>query len=569
MRVYLSNQNVIWLSDQPFASGGEGAVYKVETDTESLKDTCVKIYHDGKKDEYREKRIKYMVENPPEKIRGEGFLLGWPLDWVTDESGQFIGFVMPMGFAGSKELTTLSSITLSNKLDEEWRSRYDRQLGKTAFINRLKLISNIALPVHILHSTGKYVIKDFKPQNVLATADGRVTICDMDSIQIVEDGQLLFPGTAATPDYIPSEFYTRGVGSHADDIISPSWDSFALGVVFYQLLFGLHPYTVTPKESRGGGSNTISQNIFYELFPFGVNGDKVKVRPKPHAQFMELPEQMQNLFLRTFNEDASNRPTAEEWGRYVYGLVISTPPVPPSTSPTPPKETGTIPSQNNDCSTPPADPSSPQNSNKTIWWVLGAIAACIVLLVILGNIGNKEPDSYYPVDAESVDEVVDAEAAEAVSVDEAAEAVDEAADAVERELASPEDQEDEESIDDGKYVVDGIVYAYEDPSRNDIDEWRDEYAWRCSQLIEGKNGNFNIPEKMLEKHPCLVYLILDSKSLEEGDEKQKWFDMYNMMNDDQIYKLYDILYREKYKLAAIEAKYQKKQKEIRKKYENI
>jgi hypothetical protein len=79
--------------------------------------------------------------------------------------------------------------------------------------------------------------------------------------------------------------------------------------------------------------------------------------------------------------------------------------------------------------------------------------------------------------------------------------------------------------------------------------------------------NYSIPDDMLENNTDLVILVLGSKSISEPKEKQSWFDLYSLMNQDQIDKLRDILTREKEKLAEIEAKYQAKQEEIRKKYE--
>lgn len=79
--------------------------------------------------------------------------------------------------------------------------------------------------------------------------------------------------------------------------------------------------------------------------------------------------------------------------------------------------------------------------------------------------------------------------------------------------------------------------------------------------------NYNIPSDMLENNTDLVVLVLGSKSISDPKEKQSWFDLYSLMNQEQIDKLRDILTREKEKLAEIEAKYQAKQEEIKKKYE--
>ena len=79
--------------------------------------------------------------------------------------------------------------------------------------------------------------------------------------------------------------------------------------------------------------------------------------------------------------------------------------------------------------------------------------------------------------------------------------------------------------------------------------------------------SYNIPDDMLTDNADLVVLVLESKSISEQKEKQSWFDLYSLMNQEQIDKLRDILTREKQKLAEIEAKYQAKQEEIKRKYE--
>jgi membrane-bound lytic murein transglycosylase B len=79
--------------------------------------------------------------------------------------------------------------------------------------------------------------------------------------------------------------------------------------------------------------------------------------------------------------------------------------------------------------------------------------------------------------------------------------------------------------------------------------------------------SYNIPDNMLENNADLVVLVLESKSISDQKEKQSWFDLYSLMNQEQIDKLRDILTREKQKLAEIEARYQAKQEEIKKKYE--
>jgi hypothetical protein len=76
-------------------------------------------------------------------------------------------------------------------------------------------------------------------------------------------------------------------------------------------------------------------------------------------------------------------------------------------------------------------------------------------------------------------------------------------------------------------------------------------------------ATFIIPDKFLESMPDLIVLILKSKSMDTQEEKQSWFNLLPMMNDEQMTKLRDILTREKQKLEEIEAKYEQKKDDIK------
>lgn len=376
MEVYSPKYGKITLADVAFSSGGEGEVRKVISPPAGLYNVCVKVYYKSKRTPERENKIKFMVQNPPQQVQNNSFLIGWPLDYVTDDSGQFLGFIMPLAFADSRQLTTITTPKMPKNLAKVWYDNYDRAQGKRSLINRLKLINNIAIPIHYLHSTGKYVLRDFKPENVLFTADGKITIVDMDSVQICEGSRLLFAGTTATPNYMPPEYYMKGVGKHPTHVLKKSWDGFAMSVVFYQVLFGLHPYVVTPHVQHDANCADIYQNIADNLFPFGPNRHKVASYPAPHKKFEVLPEELKQLFLRSFTDNAVLRPEAADWGKIVHKHVVAAGPVPapqpvpvPSPSPTPtptpspsPKPTPTPPPGPKPT---PAPPPGPKPAGKT------------------------------------------------------------------------------------------------------------------------------------------------------------------------------------------------------------
>jgi preprotein translocase subunit SecD len=78
--------------------------------------------------------------------------------------------------------------------------------------------------------------------------------------------------------------------------------------------------------------------------------------------------------------------------------------------------------------------------------------------------------------------------------------------------------------------------------------------------------NYSISDNFLETMSDIIILVLQSKSLDTQQEKQSWFDLLPLMNQEQVDKLRDILTREKQKLEEIEKKYEQKKEDVVNKY---
>jgi hypothetical protein len=85
---------------------------------------------------------------------------------------------------------------------------------------------------------------------------------------------------------------------------------------------------------------------------------------------------------------------------------------------------------------------------------------------------------------------------------------------------------------------------------------------KLPENLWGMAQTFTIDDNSLNQYSDLVVLILNSKSLSDNTEKQNWFNLLTIMNEEQILKLKEILTREKEKLEEINQKYAKKQEEI-------
>ena len=336
MKVLTSRNECLTLADAAMSSGGEGELHAVLFKPASFasKDICVKIYFKSKRSKQLEQKLLFMAANPPQNKESEGSLLAWPLEVVYNTQKMFLGFVMPLAFANSEPLIYLTEKKISKKLDPIWSQKFDRSLGAYSMIARLKLICNIAISVHKLHVTNRYVLRDFKPENVLVTPEGKVTLVDMDSIQITDTNgteKPMFHDFSATPNYMPPEHYTNGVGKNPNVAVRKSWDYFSLGVVFYQIVFGLHPYVVNPLHVSDDNSNDIYRNVAQNLFPFGPNHEKISSYPPLHDNFKYIPLQLQDLFKSAFSSDPNARPSLEIWVKSIKEIIRTTPtPQPPS-----------------------------------------------------------------------------------------------------------------------------------------------------------------------------------------------------------------------------------------------
>ena len=308
----LSGKEIIL--SKKIAKGGEGEVYEISGDINN----CVKIYHDRIRSQEKEEKIKYMVLNPPEDLQGITYKICWPKDVIYKE-GEFVGFIMPKAFDDSLLPYHLCQPLIPKKLNVKWHATFDRKTFK-GITSRLKLSVNIVALVNRIHSTNKYIIVDLKPQNLLVTAFGKVSIIDLDSVQIVENKKVLFKAPVSTPEYTPPE---------ASEIIkvksniSKDWDVFSLGVLVYEILCGIHPYVGSAKPPYES-LNTIQEKIKVNLTHITKGESAFSVLPPLHKSFYDYDTYLIDIFKKIFNPytlNASERPRLEDFGETLFNAV--------------------------------------------------------------------------------------------------------------------------------------------------------------------------------------------------------------------------------------------------------
>lgn len=293
--------------------GGEGFLHRVR---HKLYGNCVlKIYKRAERAATLKEKIRYLISHQPE-IKNANIKYCWPFGEVYDEDLQtFRGFIMPEAFPNSRDLMILDysprySIAESYPEEVGWHDKFELMTSR-GLRNRMVILYNWVVAIKALHATGRYVLVDIKPENILVTPAGKISIIDVDSCQVAENGQLLFENSARTLDYFPWEGYAT-IKAHRK--LDYSCDSFAMGCCIYSLLVGCHPFNNIRLAKAYRDCTTISSRIKQRLYYRG--GKQIFIDRIPnmdiHQNVSRLPQSFLELFDRTFG-DSTNRPTMEEW----------------------------------------------------------------------------------------------------------------------------------------------------------------------------------------------------------------------------------------------------------------
>jgi len=322
MQVYFETGEVLHIHDTPLASGGEGEIYVVDSSqagvSKRFQHCVVKIFYPERCTEERHQKIQYLIKHPAVSLssRAQHQAVVWPLKVVYDLNKDFLGFLMYQ--AKGEKLDILCSMRLPKGLSDDWK-RFARSHVDSIGL-RTKVCFNIAAALYQIHSSGRFVLVDMKPENILIQPNGLISFIDIDSIEVVDDTKTLFAASVVTPEFAPPEYH-RGVRPTVDRI-SETWDCFSMGVIFYKLLCGIHPYAAScfPPHDRWV---SLDQKIEQGLFVHDASKkDWFKVIPPPHKLFSTLSSDIQKLFIRNFvdgHESAYKRVSANEWCSAISG----------------------------------------------------------------------------------------------------------------------------------------------------------------------------------------------------------------------------------------------------------
>lgn len=287
------------LTDQ-IGKGGAGSIHKVYR----KRSVVAKVLFRPTKD--TEIRIKEMVKdfqkgkinldlNWRNNIKTK--LGTWPIDLLYDNQKKFKGFLMPK--ASGIELQLISSNNFN---------KYPKYKNFSKLRNKLILCQRLAVVFSNFYKSGNYSNGDIKPQNIYVDDKGFPMILDLDNLTINNKTPKDKQGT---PGYMAHDY--------SDDIYT---DYFSIAIIFYELIFGLHPYIGSAKNDKIVETQDKIKN---RMFVHGRKKRNFHVIPPPHEAFKQvINKEIQILFHQAFDlDDPKKRPNMEKWAKTLQNFILS------------------------------------------------------------------------------------------------------------------------------------------------------------------------------------------------------------------------------------------------------
>jgi predicted ATPase len=164
----------------------------------------------------------------------------------------------------------------------------------------------IAKALAVAHAAG-IIHRDIKPANIIVRKDGYVKVLDFGIARLLHEGESRQQLDTNPGQVIGTVAYMSPEQARGENVGAPS-DIFSLGIIFYELASGHHPFP---------GDSTIARlHAIHSKAPVPL------ATANPH-----IPRDIEGLILAMLHKEASHRPTAAEVDEVLMGgsTVISVP----------------------------------------------------------------------------------------------------------------------------------------------------------------------------------------------------------------------------------------------------
>lgn len=247
-----------------------------------------------------EKEISFLEEvNHPNIVEYNGFLKKKGHRCIFTEPGEF----------------SLHDYIFGN--DNEKIKEFKKQ--NSGIKTEIKILKDIASGIAYMHYLG-YVHRDIKPKNVVLFADGTAKLIDFTSYEIIPTGKYFVFATGHTlkgttpykaPENLRDFFELNIIYKDPKEIpqdmgikIYPANDIYSYGVLMHDLLY------------KDNMANILQDEFEEKLNELDIAayilGDETYAPWRPELNDDLVPEKINNLIKRCWDNDPINRPTAQE-----------------------------------------------------------------------------------------------------------------------------------------------------------------------------------------------------------------------------------------------------------------
>jgi len=153
--------------------------------------------------------------------------------------------------------------------------------GRIEFSYALELIGQILNGIEFAHQQG-FIHRDLKPSNIILDLDGNPKIMDFGISKSIDELKSITQHNAR-----PGTLLYMSPEQLGGNVITVKSDLYSLGITFYEMLTGAHPYN--------------AQTI-YEIIDSHVNGFPAKVS----TQIPTIPGAADEIILRAMNKSSDN-----------------------------------------------------------------------------------------------------------------------------------------------------------------------------------------------------------------------------------------------------------------------
>jgi len=260
----------------------------------------------------------------------------WPLDLVRDRLGRTVGFTMDTVNNGI-DLTQII-MARDNSAFFKYRNRPNYTQWRDSFLyypgglkNRFILAYYLSLffdKIYNLRDHRGVEIDlelcnfDIKPNNILVAIDkiegnSHIVpyILDLDNLTLKNKSGILAP---VHPQFTPEYKAPEGP-------LNKFYDYYSLAVIFYQLIFDIHPFMAIQGGTRFTDGTEMDFFVKNKCFPWGHNRkflSKMTQDDIRHGNFQRISSELQILFLRSFDSDSpSLRPSMNEWSKAFLSIL--------------------------------------------------------------------------------------------------------------------------------------------------------------------------------------------------------------------------------------------------------